>query len=54
VPLIGGSFNTVIGLIFLAIVLVSPGGLIGAWESGKARALQAAGRLSRDSESALT
>ena len=30
--LFGGSFNTVIGLIFLAIVLVSPGGLFGIWE----------------------
>jgi branched-chain amino acid transport system permease protein len=32
VPGIGGSFNTVIGLIFLAIVLVSPGGLFGIWD----------------------
>ncbi len=31
-PLIGGSFNTVIGLIFLAIVIVSPGGIVGIWE----------------------
>jgi branched-chain amino acid transport system permease protein len=29
--LFGGSFNTVIGLIFLAIVLVSPDGLLGIW-----------------------
>jgi branched-chain amino acid transport system permease protein len=32
VPAIGGSFYTVIGLIFLAIVLVSPGGLLGIWD----------------------
>jgi branched-chain amino acid transport system permease protein len=31
VPLVGGSFNTVIGLIFLAIVILSPGGLMGIW-----------------------
>jgi branched-chain amino acid transport system permease protein len=27
-------FNTLLGIIFLVIVLVSPGGLVGAWESG--------------------
>ena len=32
VPGFGGGFNTVIGLIFLAIVLVSPGGLFGIWD----------------------
>ena len=32
VPAIGGSFYTVIGLIFLVIVLVSPGGLLGVWD----------------------
>jgi branched-chain amino acid transport system permease protein len=31
-PVIGGSFNTIIGLIFLAIVIVSPDGLLGLWE----------------------
>ena len=36
VPILGGSFNTIIGLIFLVIVLVSPGGLMGVW----GRALQ--------------
>jgi branched-chain amino acid transport system permease protein len=36
VPLIGGSFNTVIGLIFLAIVLLSPNGLLGVWDWGLA------------------
>jgi branched-chain amino acid transport system permease protein len=31
IPGLGGSFNTVIGLIFLAIVIVSPDGLMGLW-----------------------
>jgi branched-chain amino acid transport system permease protein len=30
--LFGGSFNTIIGIIFLAIVVVSPNGLFGIWE----------------------
>ena len=30
---VGGRFNTVIGVIFLAIVLLSPGGLMGIWQS---------------------
>ena len=29
---IGGSFNTIIGLVFLAIVIVSPDGLFGLWD----------------------
>jgi branched-chain amino acid transport system permease protein len=33
VDLVGNRFNTVIGAIFLAIVLVSPGGLMGIWGS---------------------
>jgi branched-chain amino acid transport system permease protein len=33
VETIGGRFNTVVGLIFLVIVLLSPGGLMGIWES---------------------
>jgi branched-chain amino acid transport system permease protein len=32
VPAVGGSFNTVIGAIFLVIVLLSPSGLLGIWE----------------------
>jgi branched-chain amino acid transport system permease protein len=32
VPGFGGSFNTVIGVIFLAIVIVSPDGLMGIWD----------------------
>ncbi|HXF98579.1 MAG TPA: branched-chain amino acid ABC transporter permease [Gaiellaceae bacterium] len=31
-PLVGGSFNTIIGLIFLVIVVVSPDGLMGLWD----------------------
>jgi branched-chain amino acid transport system permease protein len=31
-PVIGGSFNTIIGVIFLAIVIVSPDGLMGLWD----------------------
>jgi branched-chain amino acid transport system permease protein len=30
--LFGGSFNTIIGIIFLAIVLISPDGLLGLWD----------------------
>ncbi|HJU46804.1 MAG TPA: branched-chain amino acid ABC transporter permease [Gaiellaceae bacterium] len=30
--LIGGSFNTVIGFAFLAIVIISPDGLMGVWD----------------------
>jgi branched-chain amino acid transport system permease protein len=33
IELIGSRFNTVIGVVFLAIVLVSPGGLMGIWGS---------------------
>jgi branched-chain amino acid transport system permease protein len=32
VPVLGGSFNTIIGFIFLAIVIVSPDGLMGVWD----------------------
>jgi branched-chain amino acid transport system permease protein len=31
-PVIGGSFNTIIGVIFLAIVVISPNGLMGIWD----------------------
>jgi branched-chain amino acid transport system permease protein len=31
-PVIGGTFNTVIGFIFLAIVIISPDGLMGMWD----------------------
>jgi branched-chain amino acid transport system permease protein len=36
-------FNTIIGLVFLIIVLASPGGLVGLWESAKER-LRGGGR----------
>ncbi len=35
--LFGGTFNTVVGIIFLVIVLVSPGGLMGIWDRTFAR-----------------
>ncbi|MGZ4381233.1 MAG: branched-chain amino acid ABC transporter permease [Gaiellaceae bacterium] len=37
VPLIGGSFYTVIGVIFLVIVLLSPAGLLGIWDQAVQR-----------------
>jgi branched-chain amino acid transport system permease protein len=37
VEAIGSRFNTVVGLIFLAIVIVSPGGLMGIWASATDR-----------------
>ena len=46
--LFGGSFNTVIGIIFLLIVLISPGGLMGIWDRGFA----ALGRLRRPGRAA--
>jgi branched-chain amino acid transport system permease protein len=41
--LFGGSFNTIIGILFLLIVCVSPGGLMGIWD----RVLAAPGRARR-------
>ena len=32
-PVIGGTFHTIVGAIFLVIVLISPGGLMGIWDS---------------------
>ena len=40
---IGGSFNTIIGLVFLVIVIVSPDGLMGVWDR-----LWGLGRRGRD------
>ncbi len=40
---LGPRFNTLIGVIFLVIVLVSPGGLIGIWESVRAFAARRVG-----------
>lgn len=37
-------FNTLIGIVFLVIVLVSPGGLVGIWESARDR-LRGGGRM---------
>ena len=34
IPWLGGTFNTMIGVIFLLIVCLSPGGLLGIWGSG--------------------
>jgi len=36
-------FNTLIGIVFLVIVLVSPGGLVGIWDRGKERLIGALG-----------
>ena len=33
IPWLGGTFNTMIGVIFLVIVCLSPGGLLGMWGS---------------------
>jgi branched-chain amino acid transport system permease protein len=38
IDFIGARFQTVIGIIFLVIVLLSPGGLVGIWESVRRRA----------------
>jgi branched-chain amino acid transport system permease protein len=35
--LFGGTFNTIVGIIFLVIVVVSPGGLMGIWDRAMAR-----------------
>jgi branched-chain amino acid transport system permease protein len=37
-------FNTIIGLVFLIIVLASPGGLAGLWEQGRDRLRGRSGR----------
>jgi branched-chain amino acid transport system permease protein len=43
VPILGGSFNTVIGFIFLAVVLVSPNGLMGLWDQVSSQAFRGRG-----------
>ena len=43
--LFGGSFNTIIGIIFLVIVLVSPGGLMGIWDRLWERAASGSARV---------
>jgi branched-chain amino acid transport system permease protein len=54
VPLVGGSFVTVVGAIFLAIIVISPGGLLGAWEwvGHQARRVFASAGKAGDSDSA--
>jgi branched-chain amino acid transport system permease protein len=47
VELVGGRFNTVVGAIFLAIVLLSPGGLMGIWESATGQLGRRLGRGGR-------
>jgi branched-chain amino acid transport system permease protein len=39
-PVVGGTFHPLIGVIFLLIVLVSPGGLMGLWDSLVKRAVR--------------
>jgi branched-chain amino acid transport system permease protein len=51
-PLLGGSFNTIIGLIFLAIVIVSPFGLMGLWD--RLWGLTRGGRSTRQAAAAAT
>jgi len=41
--LFGGTFNTIIGILFLLIVLVSPGGLMGIWDRAAAVSARARG-----------
>jgi branched-chain amino acid transport system permease protein len=43
--LFGGTFNTIIGILFLLIVLVSPGGLMGIWDRVSAVSGRVRGRL---------
>ena len=51
--LFGGTFNTVVGIIFLVIVLVSPGGLLGIWDRAFTRRQRGRGTRPPD-ESALS
>ncbi len=44
VPLVGGSFNTIVGLIFLAVVVLSPDGLMGLWDRITGVVLRGSGR----------
>jgi branched-chain amino acid transport system permease protein len=50
--LFGGTFNTIVGIIFLVIVLVSPGGLMGIWERGFAQLERGRGRPRAPDEAA--
>ncbi len=53
-PIIGGTFNTVIGFIFLAIVIVSPDGLMGLWDRGWELARRRSGPTEGTAEPART
>jgi branched-chain amino acid transport system permease protein len=50
--LFGGSFNTIVGIIFLVIVLASPGGLMGAWDRIVAQIVRRRGLMRTADESA--
>jgi branched-chain amino acid transport system permease protein len=54
VELVGTRFNTVIGAIFLAIVLLSPGGLMGIWGSARTRLRFGGGRGGDEPETTPT
>jgi branched-chain amino acid transport system permease protein len=58
VPILGGSFNTVIGFVFLAVVLVSPNGLMGLWDRIASQAFRGRGggspRITVDVEQPVT
>lgn len=47
---VGPQFNTLIGLVFLAIVLLSPGGLLGIWEDVRRFVASRIGRRGRAPE----
>ncbi len=53
-PVIGGTFHTLIGAIFLAIVLISPGGLMGMWDSLFSRVGRGLGKPSVPSPAVAT
>jgi branched-chain amino acid transport system permease protein len=46
-PVVGGTFHTLIGVLFLLIILVSPGGLMGIWDSLLGRVLASRRSVSR-------
>ena len=50
VPIVGGSFNTVIGAIFLAIIVLSPGGLFGMWDFVRTKVKRLGSRSSAAAE----
>ena len=50
VPIVGGSFNTVIGAIFLVIIVLSPGGLFGMWDFGRTKARRLVSKMRTEVE----